>query len=444
METLAYTLSSFTKIYTDLKANDTFTATATGTPVFGATVTAAALYLSSIKVYTADTYLNLSLNGASGATTLFPKNEAVHAETVALSSYNGLLSAGSGTITFTVRRTSSSAGNAFNLRDNVTGAIVLHYDMVYTECGAPTTVSVYPGSVAPGAAATLSWQGAVGGQNNPIAAYTVFRATAATGPYTALDTTDNTSLSVQASMTGGASYYYKVAAMGSADGTNGPLSTAYAVLQSHYTATPPPTPVIASPAAGATTHGSKPRVLVEVGAADSLCALTLSCYSASSAGYLVPGARVVLRREAALSASGSQTVSVVAATMASAAPVPAIRGFSYSAPAYTDPTLIPRETRIRAKHINELRTMVDTMRAYYGMVPTHWGEGITANVTSLADWRSHVLALRASMEEIAAVVNAWDANSTTHNIQLPAWIDIPVNTPTVAVMAQLRGAIALL
>jgi hypothetical protein len=38
----------------------------------------------------------------------------------------------------------------------------------------------------------------------------------------------------------------------------------------------------------------------------------------------------------------------------------------------------------------------------------------------------------------------WDTASTTHNFSLPAWLDVPANVPTKAVMDQLRAAIPLL
>jgi hypothetical protein len=78
------------------------------------------------------------------------------------------------------------------------------------------------------------------------------------------------------------------------------------------------------------------------------------------------------------------------------------------------------------------------------MAPFAWAENLTAGTTSLAGWTGHVNELRTAMEGIAAFVNSWDTESSTHNILLPAWISIPVNKPTAAVMTQLRDAILLL
>jgi hypothetical protein len=52
--------------------------------------------------------------------------------------------------------------------------------------------------------------------------------------------------------------------------------------------------------------------------------------------------------------------------------------------------------------------------------------------------------LRSAIEDIVSLVNGWDTTSTTHNIALPVWLDISSNTPTAAVMEQLRSAITLL
>ena len=92
----------------------------------------------------------------------------------------------------------------------------------------------------------------------------------------------------------------------------------------------------------------------------------------------------------------------------------------------------------------ELRTAVNTIRAYYGLAAKAWGENIAAGVTSLANWKTHVLELRAAIDEVITHVNGWDSASTLYQISLPAWIDIPVNKPIVAVMNQLRQVLKTL
>jgi len=554
MPTMTYSLSNFTKTNTDMAAGVTFTAYASGSPVSNSVITSGALYLSSIRTYAAGAFLEFSLGSGSGSTTTFSNNSASHAETVSLSAAgNNLLTAGSGTVTFTVRRTTSGSGNIFNLRANLTGTITLNYGPAYSACGAPTAVAVNQNNVAPGASATLSWSGAkagtnnaitgyqvyratasagtytllatvsstaasgstsvtaqstsgssyfykiltvgavsgynsgqsatyatltclvtaptpptsvslsdttaaagsavtlswsgaTAGTNNAIAGYTVYRAAASAGPYDAIGTTSATSMSVSASMTENATYYFKTAANGTVAGYNSAQSTVHAALLTVSSPVTLAAPIIEAPPAGTATYSSRPRVLIELDENADGRSVTpnLDGYTASSAGYLAPGDRIILRRSAALSASGAQSVSVTASDTTGSASDPATRSFMYLPPGFTDSTLTACATLIKAAHINELRGMVDQQRAYYGLAPVAWVAAITANATSLAGWTSHVLEIRGAMEEIATFVNGWDENSTDHNIVLPTWISIPANKPTVAVMEQLREAISLL
>ena len=71
MPTLTYSLSSFTKTNTDMKADTTFTAYASGTPVANATISSGSLYLSSMKTYSGYCYLTFVLGSGSGTTANF-------------------------------------------------------------------------------------------------------------------------------------------------------------------------------------------------------------------------------------------------------------------------------------------------------------------------------------------------------------------------------------
>ena len=84
--------------------------------------------------------------------------------------------------------------------------------------------------------------------------------------------------------------------------------------------------------------------------------------------------------------------------------------------------------------MNELRDMIDTMRACYGMSAYPWAQTITAGTTSLAGWTTHVTEMRTAIDEVVTFVNGWDSNTSTIGISLPAWISITSNKPSVAVM----------
>ena len=171
MPSISYSLSSFTKTNTDMAAGTFFTATASGATVSGAYITSGTLYLSSIRTYSGAGYLDFSLGSGTGSTGTFSSNSSTHSETVTLTGYsNALLTAGSGTVSFTLRR-SSGSGNILNLRSGITGTLTLNYEINPTACTAPTACSV-SSTLAEGNV-TLSWSGAAGGTNNAISSYEI-------------------------------------------------------------------------------------------------------------------------------------------------------------------------------------------------------------------------------------------------------------------------------
>ena len=314
---------------------------------------------------------------------------------------------------------------------------------VYTACSAPTAVTVSATLANAGASVTLSWSGAGGGTNNPISIYAVHRATSAGGTYSLLGTTASTSYPITAHATEGSSYYYKVAAIGTKADFDSGLSTVYAALKTNST---PAAPVLTAPVAGKTTYHSRPRVLITVGTdADGHAqTIALTGYSASTSGNLAPGKKVVMRRSAALTEAGTQNISITATDTLGAASGSTTRSFSYATAAWTDSQLVANTTPVKASHLQELRNALDQVRTYYGLAPYAWAETLVAGATSLAGWTGNILELRTSMEDVAALVNGWDNESSTHNISLPDWIPIPVNKPTAVVMTQIRDAILLL
>ena len=95
--------------------------------------------------------------------------------------------------------------------------------------------------------------------------------------------------------------------------------------------------------------------------------------------------------------------------------------------AYTDSTITAGETRIKAAHITELQTNVNRLRQSLGLEPYTFAT-LRAGYTSLANWSAHVAELRAAIDEMDA----------THE----TWFVIPANSPTAAVMLQLRRVVA--
>lgn len=94
---------------------------------------------------------------------------------------------------------------------------------------------------------------------------------------------------------------------------------------------------------------------------------------------------------------------------------------------YTDSTITAGTTRIKAAHITELQTNVNRLRNSLGLASYSF-TSLRAGYTSLAGWSAHVQELRAAIDEM-------DASHET-------WLAIPANSPTAAVMLQLRRVVA--
>jgi len=314
---------------------------------------------------------------------------------------------------------------------------------VYTACSAPTAISLSAVLANAGTSVTLSWSGAVAGTNNPVSGYAIYRSITAGGTYILLGTAASASYAVTAHTTEGSSYYYKVAALGTKVGFDSGISGVYATLKTNSA---PSLPTIIAPVAGKTIFNNRPRILVTIGADADGHAQTpsLTGYSVSSAGALIPGKKVVMRRTAALTEAGSQSIALSTADTLGLASGVTSRSFSYASAVWTDASLVANATPIKATHMQELRNAVDQVRAYYGMVTYTWAEALVAGVTSLAGWTSHVYEIRTAIDQVVSLVNGWDMESTTHNISLPTWIPISVNKPSTAVMIQLREALLLL
>ena len=311
---------------------------------------------------------------------------------------------------------------------------------------APTSFSASP-TVYESGDITLAWSGAADTDGN-ISKYFVQYATSADGSAWSAwqDSSANNSIGTQSavnmtSLARGSYARFQVAAVDALG-----LVSAYILSNTIRRNSVPAAPIITVPAANSVTYQAQPRILITVGddADGHSQALTLAGYTASSTGNLPPGKKVVLRRSAAFTESGTQNLSITSTDTLGAASSAATRVFSYQAVAFIDPSLISGTTPVKADHMNELRSCVNNLRVYYGLIPIAWAEAITSGSTSLAGWTSHVLELRSAIEDIVSLVNGWDTASITHNITLPAWIDISTNTPTAAVMEQLRSAISLL
>ncbi len=312
----------------------------------------------------------------------------------------------------------------------------------YTAPTAPPFISTYPGTVNPGTTSFLSWYGEAPGSNNPISGYEVHRSTTPSGTYTKIADTVSPGCNVTAPATGGNYYYYRILTKGTVAGLNSELSIVYGMLRANAS---PSAPNISAPINDTVTYNSRPRILLTVGnePENQAQSVTISGYTPSSDGAQASGKKLVFRRSSAAT-EGTQSILAKSTDTLGVSSSQTTRNFEYIAPLWTDGMLYTGTNRIKAQHMNELRQAVNQIRAYYGLSAYVWEESIIAGETSMASWASHVSEIRNAIEEIATLVNGWDATSTTHNILLPVWIEIAGMQPSAAVMNQLRATIALL
>ena len=100
---------------------------------------------------------------------------------------------------------------------------------------------------------------------------------------------------------------------------------------------------------------------------------------------------------------------------------------------WTDDPLMVGETPIKALHMQELQSRVNTLRAFYGLGAYSFTT-ITAGTTSLAGWTTHVNQVRAAIEDVCS------ASGKTHE----NWISFSINCPRADVIQQLRSVILAL
>jgi len=193
-----------------------------------------------------------------------------------------------------------------------------------------------------------------------------------------------------------------------------------------------------------TIHNSRPRFLVTLGAdpESHMQVITADGYTASRASNLAAGAKVILRRTSNATA-GTVSISAKAADVHGLETSAVTRDTTYAAPIFTDTIESGGLAKIKAAHMTELRTMVNTVRAYYGLSAVSWAETITAGVTKTRNWKAHITELRGAINDVVALINAWDELSSTNRVPAFTWTTI-TEKPNAAAMNQLREVITWL
>lgn len=325
---------------------------------------------------------------------------------------------------------------------------------VITVCGAPTTCTL--SAALAESDVTLAWSGALGGVGNVITAFEVQYAESADGSawgdWTALAVVSATetsgSLAVSPSGTRGSYRKFRVRTRGSIGeaGYSGWTESSGSVRRKRL----PPAPDIAAPAGGGSTYNMTPRVLITVGVEpDSqmqVAEVKLDggewLNSIDDAGLFSTGdelgdnTRTVFMGEAL--SPGTHTVTIRCydeLTQTHGAEV--TRSFTVLAPPFEDITA--NVTHVKAAHMLALRSTVNAVRGYYGAAAYGWTDGIVAGQTQVRDWVYHIAEVRAAVEGVTDIINAFDAG-----ISPPDWLPFGTGRPRADVMNQIAGVITTL
>ena len=300
---------------------------------------------------------------------------------------------------------------------------------------APASVSASPAIYEAGGI-TVSWPAAADIDDN-VAAYELQRAASTDGEIWSAWADVHTNITGiyyvdSPAIARGAYIKYRLRAKDAFGITGGYTETA-AVRRNQA----PPAPTIQYPQAGKTIYNPRPRILVVLGTEpDGQTQMLIAAgYAPGSAGPYTSGQKIILRKALPASA-GTVSVTVTAKDAQNAVGPPSEISTTYAALPLTD-TVTSGRTRIKAVHITELRTAIDTVRAYYGMPEYAWAEPVAAGRTSMRGWKSHIAELRAAVDEIITFVNAWDPSAPLHKIDSPVWSAL-ADRPSAAALNRIR------
>ncbi|MDR0396046.1 MAG: hypothetical protein LBH66_01925 [Oscillospiraceae bacterium] len=93
--------------------------------------------------------------------------------------------------------------------------------------------------------------------------------------------------------------------------------------------------------------------------------------------------------------------------------------------------------------MNALHTATNNVRTFYGLINMRWVDPTIAHKTPIRDWLLHIAELRAGMEGVVYLINAFDAEDA-FDVPIPQWIDNSTGFPQADMVNQIAITIQFL
>ena len=292
---------------------------------------------------------------------------------------------------------------------------------------------------------TLKWSGATAG-TSPIKQYIIQKAESADNKTWGnwqtiiMEESTETSGSVVVSPTRTLDVYtlYRICVQDKLD-----CLSAYKQSNSVYSLARPFAPVLTAPKAASTTYSRNPKALIQTEAPPGAKPQTVFVKGTDGETYnsvdhpemfTVSGTATTAIKTIFTNpdtALGSFSASAHCKTVDVG---PAVtRGFTVAGSPFTGE--IEAGAPVKAAHITELRTAVNTVRNYYSLPAYPWALSVLAGRTNISYWPYHVLELRAAVEGVLDLLAEYGGG------QKVDWLDIGRGRPRASVMLQLQDVI---
>lgn len=168
--------------------------------------------------------------------------------------------------------------------------------------------------------------------------------------------------------------------------------------------------------AGAWNDGVKHTVLTKMnGAAQEATGSTPSRYSCGTNDTLAGNQKVVYSPAASLGQGAGKTITAWMNDGFLDSPV-ASSALTVAALAFTDPDLSLPHMKIKAVHLTELQTAINTLRVAYGIAPRAF-TAIVPNITLVSN-TAVIAELQNAVQDIINLINGWDSSNATFDIAI--------------------------